>query len=240
VILYPAIDLYQQKVVRLDKGDYDKMTEYDSRDPLEWGKYLRDCGAGWLHVIDLEGAKTGKPLHLNVLRKLAGLGLRVQYGGGLRDTGSIQNALEAGASRVLVGSLLVEDKNMPSELFTLYGNMVAPAVDTRRGYIAVKGWTSLSDLDAVKFTRHLSAEGFDTFLFTCIERDGTLQGPDIPLYAKLRSEFPGIQILAAGGISSIEDLLELKQAGVDGAVLGKSIYERRIDLKEALEVTEKC
>ncbi|KUK57387.1 MAG: Histidine biosynthesis protein [Synergistales bacterium 53_16] len=91
MILYPAIDLYDQKVVRLNKGDYDKMTEYDSRDPLEWGKYLRDCGAGWLHVIDLEGAKTGKPLHLNVLRKLAGLGLRVQYGGGLRDTGSIRS-----------------------------------------------------------------------------------------------------------------------------------------------------
>lgn len=235
--LYPAIDLYGQKVVRLDKGDYDKMTEYGN-DPAEWGLFFRDCGAAWLHVVDLEGARSGRPMHLEVLRNLVKIGLRVQFGGGLRNAENIREVLEAGASRILLGSLLLESGETPGKLFTQFGDVIAPAVDVRAGRVAVKGWTSLSGAHAGDFTGRLAAEGFTTFLFTSIEHDGTLMGPDIPLYAGLRSAFPAIRILAAGGISSMEDLHALRQAGADGAVLGKSLYEGRIDLCEALEAFE--
>ncbi|MGC9373148.1 MAG: HisA/HisF-related TIM barrel protein [Thermovirgaceae bacterium] len=239
MIIYPAIDLYGKKVVRLAKGDYNRMTQYGD-DPLEWGRLFRDSGAGWLHIIDLEGAQAGRPLHLEILGKLVGLGLRVQYGGGIRDVESIRKVLESGASRVLIGSLLLERERSPAELFSRFGHAVTPAVDIRNGRVALKGWTSLSDTSAKAFTRMLVKEGFSTFLFTSIEKDGTLEGPDFPLYSALRNHFPGIRIMAAGGISSLEDILSLKQAGVDGAILGKSLYEGRIDLKKALEVLAEC
>ncbi|MFP4481356.1 MAG: HisA/HisF-related TIM barrel protein [Thermovirgaceae bacterium] len=237
--IYPAIDLYGQKVVRLSKGDYNRMTEYGS-DPLEWGRLFRDSGAGWLHIIDLEGAKAGKPVHMEVLRKLVGLGLQVQYGGGIRDVESVRQVLESGASRVLLGSLLLETEQSPAELFTRFGPAVTPAVDIRHGRVASAGWTRLSSTSGKEFTKMLVAEGFTTFLFTSIERDGTLEGPDLSLYAALKEDFPRIRIMAAGGISSLKDLLSLEQAGVDGAVLGKSLYEGRINLKEALEVLAGC
>lgn len=237
--IYPAIDLYEKKVVRLARGDYTRMTEYGT-DPLEWGRLFRDSGVEWLHIIDLEGAQAGKPLHLEVLEKLVGLGLRIQYGGGIRNMESIRKVLESGASRVLIGSLLMEKERSPAELFSRFGHAVTPAVDIRNGRVALKGWTSLSDTSAEAFTRMLVDEGFSTFLFTSIEKDGTLEGPDFQLYSALRNHFPGIRIMAAGGISSLEDILSLKQAGVDGAVLGKSLYEGRINLKEALEVLAEC
>jgi len=237
--IYPAIDLYDNKVVRLDKGDYRKMTEYGA-DPLAWGRFFRDCGVDWLHVIDLEGAKTGRPVHLDVLRKLVGLGLQVQYGGGLRDTASIREVLESGASRVLLGSLLLEEEGAPADLYTRFGPAIAPAVDIRLGQVALKGWTKLSGVNAEEFTEKLVAEGFTTFLFTSIERDGTLQGPDLPLYERLKTRFSGIRFLAAGGISSLDDLYALRQAGTDGAILGKSLYEKRINLPAALEAMAKC
>jgi phosphoribosylformimino-5-aminoimidazole carboxamide ribotide isomerase len=239
VKIYPAIDLYGKKVVRLAKGDYTRMTEYGD-DPLEWGRLFRDSGARWLHVIDLEGAQSGKPLHLEALGKLVGLGLRVQYGGGIRDVESIRKVLESGASRVLIGSLLLETERSPAELFSRFGHAVTPAIDIQNGRVALKGWTSLSGTSATAFTRMLVEEGFSTFLFTSIEKDGTLEGPDLSLYSTLRNHFPDIRIMAAGGISSLEDILFLKQAGVDGAVLGKSLYEGRINLKEALEVLAEC
>ncbi|MGC9490056.1 MAG: HisA/HisF-related TIM barrel protein [Thermovirgaceae bacterium] len=237
--IYPAIDLYGKKVVRLAKGDYSRITEYGN-DPLEWGRLFRDSGVGWLHIIDLEGAQTGKPLHLDILEKLVGLGLRIQYGGGIRNMESIRKVLESGASRVLIGSLLLERESSPAELFSRFGHTVTPAVDIRNGRVALKGWTSLSNMSTKAFTRRLVEEGFSTFLFTSIEKDGTLEGPDLFLYSALRNHFPGIRIMAAGGISSLEDILSLKQAGVDGAVLGKSLYEGRINLKEALEVLAEC
>ncbi len=237
--IYPAIDLYGEKVVRLARGDYTRMTEYGD-DPLEWGRFFRDSRVEWLHVIDLEGAQAGKPLHLAVLEKLAGLGLRIQYGGGIRNLENIRNVLESGASRVLIGSLLLERERCPAELFSRFGHSVTPAVDIRNGRVALKGWTSLSDTGAEAFTSMLVEEGFSTFLFTSIEKDGTLEGPDLALYSAMRNRFPGIRIIAAGGISSLEDILSLKQAGVNGAVIGKSLYEGRINLEETLEVLKKC
>jgi phosphoribosylformimino-5-aminoimidazole carboxamide ribotide isomerase len=125
-------------------------------------------------------------------------------------------------------------------LYTRFGPAIAPAVDIRLGQVALKGWTKLSGVNAEEFTEKLVAEGFTTFLFTSIERDGTLQGPDLPLYERLKTRFSGIRFLAAGGISSLDDLYALRQAGTDGAILGKSLYEKRINLPAALEAMAKC
>ncbi|AER66564.1 1-(5-phosphoribosyl)-5-((5-phosphoribosylamino)methylideneamino) imidazole-4-carboxamide isomerase [Thermovirga lienii DSM 17291] len=238
--VFPALDIFDQKVVRLYKGDFNKTTIY-SENPIKTAENFAAQGAKWVHVVDLEGAQKGAPVHLDLLKELSQLGLKVQFGGGLRTFDDVEKALTSGASRVMVGSLLFKDEIAPMVLINKFGNRIVPAIDIKKGMVATHGWgktCSLSPSDAV---RKLLGIGYKTFLITSVDRDGTLMGPDIALYdAIITQATPKPEIIAAGGIASISHILELKRSGVSGVVLGKALYEGKIKISEALEVTNQC
>lgn len=239
MILYPAIDLYQGKVVRLKQGDFNIKTEYDIT-PLEAAHKFAEAGCTWVHIIDLEGAQVGHPAHTYILQSLHHLGLMVQYGGGLRSLYDIEETFKAGATRLYVGSLLVENEKMASQLFSTWGNGIIPAVDIKEGKVATRGWTSTSFLPPSEYISFLKSAGYTTLLVTAVQRDGTGVGPDMMLYSQLLKEFPDISIIAAGGISSLKDLEALRSINIAGAVLGRVLYEKDFDLKEALRRVSLC
>lgn len=227
MILYPAIDLYGGRVVRLFKGDFSKKTEY-GEEPLSVAETLVEAGAQWLHVVDLEAAEQGRPIHLETLRRLASLGIPIQFGGGLRSEKAIATSLEAGATRAMVGSLFTKTPEAPSELFARFGETILPAVDVKNKKVAVSGWKETVDLDPVLFLENLRQTGFHSFLVTSVSRDGTGEGPDLDLYESL-AHIAGTRLIAAGGISSREDLNRLRERGLAGAVVGKALYNGALD-----------
>lgn len=229
MILYPAIDLYGGKVVRLYKGDFSLKTEY-AEEPGTAAARLVEAGAQWLHVVDLEGAEKGRPCHLDTLRQLAALGVPIQFGGGLRSEDALASCLEAGASRAMVSSLLTRSPEAPDRLFRRFGNALLPAVDVKNGKVAVYGWKETVDLKPAAFLSGLRRRGFEHFLVTAVSRDGTGTGPDLDLYDSLTA-VEGARIIAAGGISSREDLVALRKRGLAGAVMGKALYNGSVDPK---------
>lgn len=237
--LFPAIDLQGGKISRLCKGNFEDSVQY-SADPLDTARLFSTKGFENLHVVDLDGARYGKPSHTHLIQDLASSGLTIQYGGGLREIADIEKVLELGAARAMVGSILFSSSESAKQLFRLFGNRILPAVDIREGQAAVRGWTSLSDLTTIGAIEILLEAGFADALVTAIDRDGTLSGPDILLYSAILEKFPGFSVIAAGGISSCEDIKELNSLGCSGAVLGKSIYEGRIDLEAALKLVRSC
>lgn len=222
MILYPAIDLYGGRVVRLFKGDFSKKTEY-GEDPGQVAQRLVDAGARWLHVVDLEGAEQGCPIHLETLKQISSLGVPIQFGGGLRSEEAIARSVDAGATRAMVGSLLTKTPEAPSRLFELFGEALLPAVDVKDGKVAVSGWKETVDLDPAPFLKTLCETGFRHFLVTAVSRDGTGTGPDLDLYGAL-TRIAGAHLIAAGGISSRKDLENLRERGLAGAVVGKALY----------------
>lgn len=237
--LFPAIDLQGGKVSRLRKGDFQDCVQYPV-DPLETALFFAKTGFRHLHIVDLDGARYGKPAHTHLIRDLASTGLSLQYGGGLREIEDIEHVLTLGAARAMVGSLLFSSGGTAGKLFGLFGDRILPAVDIKEGHAAVRGWSSLSELPTLKAIEVLLDAGFTKALVTSIERDGTLSGPDIELYGSILEEFPGFFLIAAGGISSCSDIEELQTLGCAGTVLGKSIYEERIDPQEALKLVRPC
>lgn len=234
MILYPAIDLYEGRVVRLRQGDYDRLTAYGD-DPVAQARLFAEAGCTWLHVVDLEGARAGEPRHLHLLPALAETGLSIQYGGGLRSREALSSALRAGATRVMAGSLLVRDMTGAARLFDQWGEAIVAAVDVREGAVAFGGWIEQSDLEPKGFLEKLLSAGARRFLVTSVARDGTGQGPDIELYRSLLATSPSAALIAAGGVASVEDLLSLRDLGLEGAVAGRSLYEGILSLVEALE-----
>ena len=237
--LFPAIDLQGGKISRLCKGDFQDSVEYPV-DPLDTARLFSKIGFENLHIVDLDGARYGKPSHTYLIRDLVSTGLIIQYGGGLREIADIEKVLTLGADRAMVGSILFSSSESSKQLFRLFGNRILPAVDIREGQAAVKGWTSLSALSTISAIETLIEAGFADALVTAIDRDGTLSGPDILLYSTILEYFPDFSVIAAGGISSSDDIKELNSLGCSGAVLGKSIYEGRIDLEAALKLVRSC
>ncbi len=237
--LFPAIDLQCGKVSRLLKGDFQECVQYPV-DPLETALFFAKTGFRHLHIVDLDGARYGKPHHTHLIRDLASTGLSLQFGGGLREIEDIEHVLALGAARAMVGSLLYSSAGSAGRLFTLFGDRILPALDIKEGHAAVRGWSSLSELSTLKAIETLLEAGFTKALVTSIERDGTLSGPDIELYVSIIEEFPGFLVIAAGGISSCSDIEELEKIGCTGTVLGKSIYEGSIDPRKALKLVRPC
>jgi phosphoribosylformimino-5-aminoimidazole carboxamide ribotide isomerase len=233
--IYPAIDLYKNRVVRLYQGKYSEITEYPVSAPELARSYVRQ-GAQWVHLVDLEGAEKGHPVHLDLVKQLSSEGIYVQFGGGLRSIDAIDLALDSGARRVYVGSLLARDENSAEELYSRWGNRIIPAVDIRNRKVAVSGWKETVEASPESLLSRLYKTGFRTVLITSIQRDGTSGGPDIMLYSTILNKIPDLEIIAAGGISSIEDVIKLNEAGCSGAVLGKSLCEGKIELNRLLEV----
>lgn len=234
MIVFPAMDLYEGSVVRLSRGDFSTRTVYPVKIE-ETAAGFREAGSSWIHLIDLQGADEGAPRHLHLIGRMKEKGLKVQYGGGLRSEENIAAAFAAGADRIYIGSILVKDRFLAGRLYDYYGDKVIPAVDIRDGETVISGWKEKGGIPPSALIERLRIIGFKLYLITAVHRDGTGGGPDVELYRTLKESFPDIQIIAAGGVSSIEDLRTLKETGMEGVVLGKSLYEGIITLKKALD-----
>ena len=229
--IFPAIDLFEGHTVRLTEGDFTRRSYYDIS-PLDAAKQFKDSGCRDIHIVDLEGAKKGSPCNLKILEQIAALGLFIQYGGGLRSESSVQSALNSGADRVMIGSLIFKDPKRAPYIAETFKETAMPAIDIKNGKVAHSGWLEQTDITAEEAVDKLSACGFSAFLVTDTERDGKMSGSSAELYKKLIGE--GREIVAAGGITKVRDIEEMALAKVGGAVIGKSLYEGGITLEEAL------
>ena len=233
--LYPAIDLYEGKAVRLFKGEYQQMTVYNEN-PLEVAMDFRNAGAECIHLVDLEGAKFGTTSNLPVIEKIVkATDLFVEVGGGIRTMETVEAYLSLGVGRVILGTAAVTDRAFLEAALAKYGEKIAVGVDLKDGYVAIKGWTEKSRWTADAFFRDLEALGVSTVICTDISRDGAMQGTNRQLYKELSEKYH-IQLIASGGVSSIEDVKALGAMDLHGAIIGKAYYTGAIDLTEALEV----
>ena len=235
MILLPAIDIRGGKAVRLQRGDFDKETVYVD-DPLEAARSFVEAGAGFLHVVDLDGAREGKPLNLAHLRRITSeLGVAVQYGGGLRDLGAVRSALAAGAERVVVGTAAYSDMDFVDQLLETWGNRLVIAVDVRGGRVSVAGWTKATQMLPADIIRRLQQRGVKQFMYTNVDRDGTLEGPDLDEVRRISDTVRG-RFLYSGGIASLDDLRALaglRLVNLAGVVSGKALYEGKFTVQEA-------
>ena len=235
--LFPAIDLYGGKAVRLFKGDYAQMTVYHD-DPLAVARDFAACGAKNIHLVDLEGAKSGLTPNLHVVERIAAKsGLFSEVGGGIRSEETVNRYLDAGVGRVILGTAAVKDPDFLARMVAKYGERVAVGVDLKDGFVAIHGWTQTSDLACDAFMEKIDALGVKTVICTDVSRDGAMKGANHELYAHLKEKFK-VNVIASGGVSSMNDVIRLKHAGAYGAIIGKAYYTGAIDLKEAVEVSK--
>ncbi|MBO5924754.1 MAG: 1-(5-phosphoribosyl)-5-[(5-phosphoribosylamino)methylideneamino]imidazole-4-carboxamide isomerase [Clostridia bacterium] len=233
--IFPAIDLYEKKVVRLYKGDYSKMTVY-SEDPLAVAKDFEKAGAKYIHVVDLEGAKFGTTPNLEIVEQIAkNTDLFVEIGGGIRSIETIKRYIDAGVDRVILGTAAVVDQTFLLEALKLYGDKIAVGIDVKDGYVAIKGWEEKSNYDCFEFCNLMQSYGVKYIICTDISKDGAMQGTNRLLYKQL-SERYDLEITASGGVSSIEDVIALDALNLYGAIIGKAYYTGAVRLEDALEV----
>ena len=231
--LFPAIDLIGGKAVRLIKGDYEQVTVY-SDSPVSVAKYFEECGARYIHVVDLEGARDGTLANIDTIKAIIQeTSLFVEVGGGIRSMETVGKYIAAGAQRVIIGTAAVTDPDFLREAVGKYGKKIAVGVDIKDGFVAIKGWKETSALACFDFCEQLTALGVDTIICTDISKDGLLAGTNLELYAELSARF-NMNITASGGVSTLDDVRRLSEMGMYGAILGKAIYTGNIDLKEAL------
>ena len=235
--IFPAIDLYDKKAVRLFKGDYNQMTVYSER-PWEIAIDFEAKGAKFIHVVDLEGAKTGETPNLEIVKKIAeSTNLFLEIGGGIRDMKTVETYLNNGASRVILGTSAVNDEAFLREAVSKYGEKIAVGADVKDGYIAIKGWIEKSEYSLDAFLEKMQKIGVKAVICTDISKDGAMKGTNLELYKELSEKY-SLEIVASGGVSSMDDVLALKEIGVWGAIIGKAYYTGAIDLKEAIEVSK--
>ena len=233
--IIPAIDLIDGKAVRLVKGDYGKVTVY-SDDPAGVAESFEREGAKLLHVVDLDGAKDGTTANFDTVAEIIRrTGLSVEIGGGIRDIERIKKYMDVGVDRVIIGTAAVTDTDFLSEAVRLYGERIVVGVDVKDGYEAIKGWLEVSELTCVDFCERLSGMGVNTVICTDISKDGMMSGTNIELYRELSERF-GMNIIASGGVSSIDDVKKLVEMDIYGAIVGKAIYTGAITLSEAIDV----
>lgn len=231
--LIPAIDLIDGRCVRLTQGDYEQTKVYDG-EPVDMARRYADCGVRRLHIVDLDGAKAKAPCNLHTLEKIAvATGLDIEWGGGIKDDTAMRQALDAGASRVICGSVAVDNPELFSQWLQQYGaSRVILGADIRNGKVATHGWLKDGGIGVEELVEMFLPAGLSQLICTDISRDGMLQGPNMPLYVNLQQLFPSVDVTLSGGVSSIADLECARENGVRAAIIGKAIYERRITLKE--------
>lgn len=237
MLIYPAIDLYEGKAVRLFKGDYNQMTVY-SENPPEIAVDFKNCGATHMHIVDLQGAKSGTTPNFETVCaiKKAG-GLFCEVGGGIRSMDVIEKYISAGIDRVILGTAAVTNDGFVENAVKSYGEKIAVGIDIKDGFVAIKGWTEKSDMTAMDFAQKMQNIGVKTLICTDISKDGAMQGTNHELYSTLMERF-NMQIIASGGVSSIEDVERLAKNNTYGAIIGKAYYTGAIDLKKAIEVAK--
>ena len=232
--LFPAIDLYDGKAVRLYKGDYNEMTVY-SENPIEIALDFEKKGAKFIHIVDLEGARDGTTPNIEIVKQIATTtSLFTEIGGGIRSIETVKTYIENGVDRVILGTAAVKDEAFLLEAVKLYGEKIAVGVDVKDGFVAIKGWTEASQYTCFDFCEKMQKIGVKTIICTDISKDGAMQGTNRELYKELSEKF-SIDITASGGVSSIDDIKALRKLDLYGAIIGKAYYIGAIDLEEALE-----
>lgn len=235
--LFPAIDLYGGQAVRLLRGDYRQMTVY-SANPAAVAEDFAACGAQNVHLVDLEGARGGGTPNLSVVAGIAArTPLRVEVGGGIRSDETVSRYLDAGVARVILGTAAVTDPAFLERMVVRYGSRIAVSVDVKDGRVAIHGWTRQSELTCDAFMERLCALGVETVVCTDISRDGAMRGTNRALYRELSARY-AVRLIASGGVSTLEDIRALREAGLYGAIVGKAYYTGAIDLRAAIEVAK--
>lgn len=237
MLIFPAIDLFAGKAVRLFKGDYAQMTVY-SDDPPQIAGTFKACGAGQIHIVDLEGARSGSTPNFDTVKAIKEKsGLFCQVGGGIRSMETIDRYLSAGIDRVILGTAAVTEPDFAQRAVEKYGDKIAVGLDIKEGFAAIRGWEEKSALTARELCAKMQRIGVKTLICTDIAKDGAMQGTNHALYRELMRDF-NMQIIASGGVSSLEDVRRLREAGLYGAIIGKAYYTGAVDLREAIEVAE--
>lgn len=235
--IFPAIDLFGGKAVRLYKGDYDRMTIY-SEDPVSVAREFEACGAKFIHLVDLEGARLGTTPNFKVVERICKeTSLFTEIGGGIRSMDVIEKYLEAGISRVILGTAAVTNEAFLKEAVTKYKEKIAVGVDVKDGFVAIKGWVEKSECDCFSFCEKMQNLGVKTIICTDISKDGAMLGTNRELYSTLSERF-SLDIIASGGVSTLDDVSALKNMNLYGAIIGKAYYTGAINLKEALRAAE--
>ena len=236
MIIIPAIDIFRGQAVRLLRGNYDNMTVYDP-DPVNTAMIFRSEGAEWVHIVDLEGAKTGEPVNIDTVMKIReSCGLKCELGGGIRDMSAIERCINSGIDRVILGTSATKE-GFAREAVKNFGDKIAVGVDIRGGKVAVKGWIEDSGIDGMTFCKRMQDDGVSTLIITDISRDGAMSGANTELYAEL-SRTLTVNITASGGVSTLDDVKTLAGLGLYGAVIGKAYYSGAVKISEAIEAVK--
>ena len=235
--IFPAIDLYEGKAVRLLKGNYNDLTVY-SENPIEIAKDFESQGATELHTVDLEGARDGGTPNIEIIKSFVeNTSLNVEVGGGIRSMDTVKAYLDAGVSRVILGTAAVTDDAFLKEAVSLYGEKIAVGADIKDGKVAIKGWVEKSEYGTFEFFEKLEKIGVSTVICTDISKDGAMQGTNRELYKELSGKI-SVNIIASGGVSSLDDIKALSEMNLYGAIIGKAYYTGAVKINEALEVTK--
>ncbi|MEG0156129.1 MAG: 1-(5-phosphoribosyl)-5-[(5-phosphoribosylamino)methylideneamino]imidazole-4-carboxamide isomerase [Anaerovoracaceae bacterium] len=233
--IFPAIDLRNGKAVRLFQGDYDQETIY-SDSPVSVAEGFKEAGASCLHLVDLDGAKDGTLVNFDSIKEIVSrVNLFVEVGGGIRDEERIRQYLDLGVSRVILGTIAIQDPEFLAAMVKKYGDKIAVGVDAKEGKVAINGWKEVTDMDSLEFCKHLAQIGVKTVIYTDISKDGGLTGTNLEVYAQLK-EIEGLDIVASGGISFEEEIPKLAEM-VSAAILGKAIYSGKLSLKKCIELS---
>ena len=237
MILLPAIDMIHHQPVRLHHGDYEQK-EVVGESILSLAHLFAQQGAPFLHLVDLDGAKAGKRIHQDIVEQIAGeVSIPVEIGGGIRTMADIDDYLAHGVTRVILGTQAIENEELLKAAVARYGNQVAVGLDCRNGFVATRGWLDNSEIDYLDFAKHLEQLKVSTIIFTDIAKDGTLDGPNLAMLAALRRHV-AMDIIASGGVKTLDDIRALKALGIQGAIIGKAIYAKTLDLKAALAIAD--
>lgn len=231
MMIYPAIDIKDGKCVRLTQGKFDKEKVY-FESPPEVAKLWQEKGSKVLHIVDLDGALEGESKNLSVIKKIVeAVDIPIQLGGGIRSLETIKALIDIGISRVILGTKAIEDREMLRKAVKMYGNRIVVSIDAKDGYVALNGWTKTSEVIALDFAKELETLGVKTIVYTDIARDGMMKGPNFEAIKKMK-EHVEIDVIASGGVTSLDDIIELSKIGVAGAIVGKALYEGKINLAD--------
>ena len=236
--IYPAIDLKNGQCVRLKQGRFDDVTSYGD-DPVQRAKIWEQAGATYIHVVDLDGARTGNSYNLEAIKKIvSAVNVPVQTGGGIRSMRDIEQRIDAGVSRVIIGTAAVNNPELVKEAVRVYGDKIAVGIDASKGMVATDGWEKISDVPAVALCKKMAEIGVKTVVYTDISKDGMMSGPNIESTKELVEQI-GINIIASGGVSTMSDLESVESINAQGVIIGKALYQGALDLKEVIERFEK-
>jgi phosphoribosylformimino-5-aminoimidazole carboxamide ribotide isomerase len=237
MLIIPAIDIIDGKVVRLRKGDFNEVSNYKVT-PFEQAKKYFKSGFKWIHLVDLNASKTGSISTIEIIKKIKEeTQLKIEFGGGVRNAKTVEELVNAGVERVVVGSLSVTDRKVFEEIVKTFGaDEIVVAADVKNENIAIKGWTENSDINLFKHIEYCISLGLEYFLCTDISRDGMMTGPNINLYKKIIDRYPNIKLIASGGIKDINDIIALKSIKINAVIVGKAIYENKVSLKELIKI----